>query len=1017
MVKEQSELIQALQSPKQENWRPAINSSSKLPPAKALPLLLSCLDDPIWLKRKSAAESIVGLGETIVSSAIEYCHAAISEKNFDKIYWILHIIGHFTSESVDDFFQHIIKLEIPEFQHYVARAATIKINKKRTALLFELLERNDWETRRIVIDQLLIVGDPIIKDLEEKLCESPDSTSATYVEIYCQVAEERALPILKQLFSETDIELKFSIINSLKDIEHPEVYKFLFEILQNDHWHLKEQVYLGFCQKGKILVDFLLDSFKSQKLKAKKQSMSILIKILKEKTLPLLTKLLKSEKVDNRLLALVGLVELDTLKANEYFLTSFSDSSYLIRESASQYLARFNNIDFKALLKQYKNLSNEYRVPLLRGLGNIQGNLLIPDFIIHLQESSEPGELIFIFNVLRKIKPHHLLLEPAISYLSNPAWPVRQAAANCLIAWGEPVIPLVIDQLNSENEDIQFWSTKILNELYDRVIVFIKKNLGDSPGLESEQRSILTLLVLAGAKARSMLIRFLSSMSEERIARLQKSSFMFRSGILVENLMNLLMEDREKLVPIVVGMLAKIEKPELVKTVFMGLSHSNSKIRNYTLQIIRNVARLEAPQIKSIFGLLELESELDNILLCIEILANYPGAGLFDAVTKKISASNWRFNLRLARVLAAKKNSETLTFLKQNFEKLIKGVDESGLDSLTIFMLAVFKETPAEIIEKLSTPDPIIRMACFRTLATIGSGKLLEQVIPRIKIDEEVQVRREAILYLASHIFIDDFRIKGVVTNTLLSLGDCITGPLVEFIKTRENLLDRKAVADIIDAVGGSYEPELLTADASKKEKISDDRLNELLEKRKMAMEEIKTLEKSIITASSREQTIMFTDIAGYTSRSRESSLLDVMSFLKEHDTLLVPQIEKNGGQVVKFIGDAILATFENANKAVLSAIGIQKSLKEYNLNKDETEKLMVRVAINTGEVIVKEHDVLGDAVNVAARIEGAAAAGEIIISKDTLECLENGLFNVSFHKEFQAKGISENIPLHKVNY
>ncbi len=128
--------------------------------------------------------------------------------------------------------------------------------------------------------------------------------------------------------------------------------------------------------------------------------------------------------------------------------------------------------------------------------------------------------------------------------------------------------------------------------------------------------------------------------------------------------------------------------------------------------------------------------------------------------------------------------------------------------------------------------------------------------------------------------------------------------------------------------------------------------------------------------SNTKHLTIMFTDIKGFTDRTSKSSREQLSKLIDLHDEIIRPVIKKYEGTVVKTIGDSFMATFESPTDAVLCGIAIQDKLDNYN--KEQKEKIEVRVAINSGEVYLKDEDIYGEAVNIAARIEGIAEAGQI---------------------------------------
>ena len=125
---------------------------------------------------------------------------------------------------------------------------------------------------------------------------------------------------------------------------------------------------------------------------------------------------------------------------------------------------------------------------------------------------------------------------------------------------------------------------------------------------------------------------------------------------------------------------------------------------------------------------------------------------------------------------------------------------------------------------------------------------------------------------------------------------------------------------------------------------------------------------------------IFFSDIVGYSSmiaRNEKAAL----QLLDEHDIILKKHIKDGNGNIIKHIGDAIFAEFEESSKAATAAIKIQKELKGRNENTKGTNQIVVRIGLHYGNVVVKGGDLFGNDVNLCARIEPTAIPGGIASS------------------------------------
>ena len=126
---------------------------------------------------------------------------------------------------------------------------------------------------------------------------------------------------------------------------------------------------------------------------------------------------------------------------------------------------------------------------------------------------------------------------------------------------------------------------------------------------------------------------------------------------------------------------------------------------------------------------------------------------------------------------------------------------------------------------------------------------------------------------------------------------------------------------------------------------------------------------------------ILAADVAGYSRLmhgDEEATHTKLTSLLKE---AIQPAIAEHGGRIVKNTGDGFLAEFASAVEAVRAAMQFQTGIHTLTIGDAEDTRIAFRVGINIGDVIVEPHDIFGDGVNIAARLESIAEPGGICIS------------------------------------
>jgi len=132
-------------------------------------------------------------------------------------------------------------------------------------------------------------------------------------------------------------------------------------------------------------------------------------------------------------------------------------------------------------------------------------------------------------------------------------------------------------------------------------------------------------------------------------------------------------------------------------------------------------------------------------------------------------------------------------------------------------------------------------------------------------------------------------------------------------------------------------------------------------------------------TVVRRLSAILAADVAGYSRlmhNDEEATHAKLSALLAD---AAEPAIAEHGGRIVKSTGDGFLAEFPSAVEAVRAAVKFQARVRELTIGEVEDKRIAFRVGVNIGDVIVEAHDIFGDGVNVAARLEGIAEPGELI--------------------------------------
>ncbi len=188
-------------------------------------------------------------------------------------------------------------------------------------------------------------------------------------------------------------------------------------------------------------------------------------------------------------------------------------------------------------------------------------------------------------------------------------------------------------------------------------------------------------------------------------------------------------------------------------------------------------------------------------------------------------------------------------------------------------------------------------------------------------------------------------------------------------------------------------------------------------------------LESVTLEIQEKEATILFSDIKDFASLAERLKPTEVASLLNGYFNRMSSVIFKYHGSINKFIGDAIMALFgaplpqeNDALMAVKAALDMLQELQIYNDNIDERKRFSVRLGINTGQVVAgnigsqnqMEYTVIGDAVNIASRLESMAKPNQILIGENTYERIR-GQFRVQALGSLPLKGKKIKIKVYEV--
>jgi class 3 adenylate cyclase len=160
---------------------------------------------------------------------------------------------------------------------------------------------------------------------------------------------------------------------------------------------------------------------------------------------------------------------------------------------------------------------------------------------------------------------------------------------------------------------------------------------------------------------------------------------------------------------------------------------------------------------------------------------------------------------------------------------------------------------------------------------------------------------------------------------------------------------------------------------------------------------------------------ILAADIEGFSSHM-ERDEGGTLAVLSSHRLIIDASIAEFGGRITSTAGDSVLAEFASVVSVINCAMQIQDLLADENAKLDEAQRLFLRIGINVGDVMMKDGDIFGDGVNIAARLESLAEPGGICVSRGVRDHLRKHPIMFADLGEQKVRNIAQPVRAFKVS-
>src|SRR6185295_9424513 len=142
--------------------------------------------------------------------------------------------------------------------------------------------------------------------------------------------------------------------------------------------------------------------------------------------------------------------------------------------------------------------------------------------------------------------------------------------------------------------------------------------------------------------------------------------------------------------------------------------------------------------------------------------------------------------------------------------------------------------------------------------------------------------------------------------------------------------------------------------------------------------------------AQRRLAAILAADVVGYSRLMGQEESSTLATLKARQKDVLRPLVDRHQGRIFKVTGDGVLVEFGSAVNAVQCAVELQQGMAAANGNLPDARRIVLRIGVNLGDVMVEGTDLYGDCVNISARLEGIAEPGDVLISGTAFDYVKN---------------------------
>lgn len=536
--------------------------------------LISKFKDRSWYVRKKSAEEVVSFGTEAFNPLMESARS----DNEDVRFWSCHCLAKIDIEHGITFI--LQQLKSTDKTHKYHAALVLGESKDHRVIPELILALNDesWAVCAAAAKSLVHMGENVIPELMEPLKTANYNVAFWITKVFSRLGQ-KGIQVLVQFLRLKNKNVRVLVTEALAESKDISIVPYLLECLKDETYSVQNHAAEALASLGEGVVEPLISLIKDEP-----QIHDWMIKIftkLGNKRIRPLIELLKHPDRDVRMRAAELLGDTNSETAVKPLIDTLSDKVWLVRKSAAKGLAAIGEAAIDLLIKGLKTEDENVRYWITTILGKI-GDKTIDPLVRILQTGSTKDMKALAAQALGETRDARAV-RPLIESLKDDAWSVRNAASNSLKQLGSMAVLPLIKVLMSQNEDLRFWSQKIIEDIGDQEVDQFIDILQTNENSEMRYFAAYGLSIIKSKKAIEPLISAMLNDNDDWVKKYSSTALgAIGDKRVIKPLIAMLDSENEELCMWIAKVLGKMGH-EAIDPLMLALNSNDEKVKFYAM--------------------------------------------------------------------------------------------------------------------------------------------------------------------------------------------------------------------------------------------------------------------------------------------------------------------------------------------------------------------------------------------------------------------------------------------------